>query len=275
LDERNRLLRIGAACVVLTLIFLLAGFPYDALESRVVRAIEQAVGGRMRAGESQQSFGFTGPQYEWQDVRITGVTSRPLDIDRLSTRLAWSTSWFRLAPAYHVDLEGPSGSLQGVVNFGSRPRFDGRLEQFDLAMLPPDWTIAGVDVTGRADASLDVTGGEQWMGEVSLSVTAGSLTGGSFRIGLPFDELSGELQLAGDHRTEIASLHISGPLLTADVTGSIGPAAEAGEAPVDLAVEIDADVRATSLLRNFGIRLNKKGVQSLTISGTVAEPQVR
>lgn len=266
---------IGAGCVVLTLVFFLAGFPYDRLESRVVMAIERAVGGQLQASESQQRFGFTGPAYEWKGVRITGATPHPFQLDRLSTRLAWSASWLRLSPAYYIELEGPAGSARGVVNLGSRPGFDGRLEQFDLSVLPDGLRIADIDVTGRADGELDVTGGGHWMGDVNLSVTGGGLTGKRMRNGLPFDELTADLRLAGDHRTEIRALHIESPLLEADLTGSIGPAEDAGQAPLDIALVLDADVRATSLLRGFGIRLSKKGVQNLTITGTVDAPQVR
>jgi len=275
LENRTTVLAVGAGCFVLTLIFLLAGFPYDRLESRGVMAIERVVGGRMSFAESEQVFGLSGPAFEWRDVRITGATARPLDLDRLRARLAWSSSWLRGVPAFHIELEGPNGSAVGVVSLGSRPSLDGRLEQFDLAVLPDDWTVSGIDLLGLADAEIEVTGGDQWLGEVALSVTNGSLSGGRFRSGVPFHELSGKLQLAGDNRTEITSLHVTGPLLTADITGSIGPAANPGEAPLDLAVELDADPRATGLLRSFGIRLRTKGIQHLKVSGTVDAPKVR
>ncbi len=275
MEKRNTALAIGAGCVVLTLIFLLIGFPYDRLESRVVSAIEQTVGGRMDFAESERAFGFTGPAFEWRGVRISVSSERAIELDRLRTRLAWSSSWLRLSPAFYVELEGGGGNAAGVVSLGSRPGFDGRLERFDLAMLPADWTLAGVTVRGLADVELDVTGGEQWMGDVKLSVTGGSLSGKKFRSGMPFNELTGELRLAGDHRTEITSLHLDSPLLQVDISGSIGPAVDPGEAPLDLAVELDADVRATSLLRGFGIRLDKKGPQSLRVSGTVDAPKVR
>ena len=191
MENRLTVLGIGAGCVVLTLIFLVAGFPYDRLESRIVRGIEEAVGGSMTYSESEQTFGITGPGYEWFNVRFSGTGTRPVTLERLHGRLAWSLSWLRLAPAFRIELEGGIGTAEGVVTAGGQPGFDGTLDTFDLGVLPPTWTIAGISIKGLANAEIDVRGGDEWMGDVNLAVSGGSLSGGKFRSGLPFDELIG------------------------------------------------------------------------------------
>jgi type II secretion system protein N len=275
LENRATTLAVAAGCVVLTLIFLIIGFPYHRLESRVVRAIETAIDGRMTYAEAEQVFTFAGPGYEWRSVRITGATPRPLDFELFRARPAWSLAWLRLSPAFHVELEGTPQRAVGVITLGSRPGFDGQLEQFELSDLPTRLQPKAFALRGIADADIDLTGGEHLIGDVEIAVANGTLSGEKLRTGLPFTELTGALQMVGDNRTEISSLHIVSPLLKADLVGTIGPGPSFGEAPLDLALELDANARATQVLRAFGIRLSRQGAQSLKVSGTVNAPKVR
>ncbi len=275
MEGRATTLAVAAGCVLLTLIFLIAGFPYDRLESRMVRAIEKAIGGRMTYAESDTSFAWGVPGYQWRQVRVTGTSSGPLQFDELSVRPAWSLAWLRGAPAFHVDVSGSDGRIVGVVALGDPPGFDGRLERYDLTKLPAGLKPRVLALRGVADAEVDLVGGEQWMGDVDLSIENGSVSGAKLRLPLAFSKLTGQFELVGDNRTEVSALHIEGPLLEADLVGTVGPAPQLGAAPLDLALELDAEPNALPLLRPLGIRLSKRGPQSLKIGGTFDSPQVR
>lgn len=276
MDRRTTTLAVAAGCLLLTFVFLIAGFPYDRLEGRVVRAIETNLGGRMSFASSTTQFEAGLPGYSWEQVRISGTAGGPLAFDRVSLRPAWALSWLRLAPSVHVDLVGPSGRAVGVLTLGGEPGFDGRLEQYDLAKLPPAVRPAAFTLRGIADAELDLaSNGKEWMGDVQFDVANGSVAGGRLRLPLPFSTLKGTFALVGDHRTEVSALHISGPMVKADLVGTVGPAESLGAAPLDLALELDAEARALPMLKPLGIKLTSRGPQSLKLGGTFDKPQVR
>lgn len=274
----DRLLRLGVAlgCVVLTFAFLVAGFPYDRLEQRVIRSFERSTGGRVVYAQASHLLTWAGPALEWQGVQVTGATAQPLAFERVRARLAWSLEWLRLAPAFHVDLQATPGHLAGVVSVGRVPGFDGRLEDYPLADLPERWAWQGARLSGVVDADIDVSSdGDRLEGDVRFDVRNGSLAGGRFRDGLPFESLTGEIELGGDRWAEIASLKIDGPLLRADVKGTIGAAASFDAAPLDLDVQLDAKPLATQILLGFGVRLKQTGPITLKIAGTTAQPVAR
>ena len=274
MDERRKALLLAAVCALVTLVLVVAGFPYERLATRVLVGVEAATGARITHAGATRTLGWTGPVYTWSGVHLRSARGAVLEADRLSLRLAASPAWLRGVPTFDVAFDGPAGGAEGTVQLGSRAGFAGELRDLDLAALPRPLRVAGLEVSGRIDGQVDLAASEGWAGRVAIAVRDGSLRGAGLADPLPFGRLAVRASLAPGHRAEIAELELVGPLLRAHVTGRVGPARTVHDAPLDLALEIDADPRAYGLLRRFGIRVTREGPQTFRVDGRVAAPRV-
>lgn len=274
--DRKWIGTIAAACALLTLLFIAHGFPYDALGVRTVAALEQSTGGHLEYANFRSVFTWAGPVLQWQDVTYRDADGNQLEFERARIRAGWSFAWLAGTPVLHVELTGPGGRIAGLVRNGAEPGFRGTLEQLDMAAIPSDWLGPQVHVTGRVDGEVDVRLGEvRPVGTLRLQGHDGSLGGGPLNIGIPFDQLIAHIALGGDHHARVETFRMEGPLLVADVTGTVGAAATLWDAPLELAAEIDADAAMLHALEELGFGSVKPGVSTLEIRGTAGSPQVR
>ena len=122
--------------VFLVLLFVFLGFPYSDLIEPISRQIEESTGSEIRIDRIEPQITLGGPGFSLHDLRLAEVGSAPLEVEVLKVRPAWSTSWFRGAPAFAVDLAGPSLALSGIVTAGDGYGFAGEIELPDLTQLP-------------------------------------------------------------------------------------------------------------------------------------------
>lgn len=265
--------RIAAAlaCVALTGLFVVRGFPYDLLAARISAWVAEATPFELAIGELGPSFSLLGPGVQASGVRVTAPGGAGLRIDRLRIRPAWSFAWLLLRPAFHVGAEFAGGSVDGTL--GTGPSFAGSVGALDLEQLPVAVLWPGAALTGHVDADLDVRATPEGpAGSISLAAQQGSAKLPRLPIPLPFETLSARLALGGDALATVEELHLQGPAVEAQVTGSLGPAPTFGQAPLDLRVELAVDSGLRAGLEAYGVPLRPDGRGSLHVTGTPARP---
>lgn len=270
-----RIAAVGCACAALTGTFVLWGFPYDRAAASMVAAIERATPLALQIGELGPHLSPLGPGLEATGLRVVAPNGGALRVERLRLRPAWSLDWLRLRPALWLDAELAGGSAEGRLGFAPSASFAGRLAAIDLAQLPVAAFWPGATLRGHLEGSFALhREGRGAAGVVALEARDGSASLPTLPLPLPFETLSVELELGEDPRVRIAALHLAGSALRADGTGTLGPAARLAGAPLDLALELEADPSLRPALQSLGIRLRPDGRAQLRITGTLDRPEL-
>jgi len=272
----RRALAIPVAAVVLTSVFLVAGFPYDRLAPRAAAAIASATGTRVAIGRLDLRMTWLAPRLRAWDVNVTWPGGRSVFFQSIRVQPAWSTAWLRGAPALRIALRLPPGEVIGTVIGGAEPSFDGNLRQMSLALLPLQEIAPGVQLDGRVDATIDVTITEAGpQGSARFEAKQGSLVLPLLPIGVPFDELSGDLALGGDTLAVLNAFALAGPLVTLTASGTVGRDADTHLAPLALKARIEArDPAVRSMLQSQGVALDARGAAVVEIGGTLGSPEI-
>ena len=267
--------RVGLALAALALFagFVVHGFPYDLLARRISASVARATAWELQLGELGPHLSPLGPGVEAKAVRLTGPGGSVLRIDRLRIRPAWSLDWLRLRPAFRIAAEVAGGSVDGTLAAG--PAFVGRVGALELEQLPVAALWPGAVLGGRLDASLDVQAAQDGpAGTVALSARQGSATLPDLPLPLAFESLEARLALGADALVQVEELTLSGPGISARVTGSLGRAASFAAAPLDLRIELEVEPALRAPLQGVGVRLRPDGRGSLHVTGTAARPGV-
>ncbi|MEE8475239.1 MAG: type II secretion system protein GspN [Myxococcota bacterium] len=270
-----RVIGIPAAGLLLVLGFIYRGFPYDRLaefiEAKVRRdtpilLVIRDLGPRLTAG---------GPGVEARGVRARGPGTLDLTLDTLRLRPAWSLSWFRGAPAIRTELAGPLGEADGTVTLNGSGVWVGELRRIDLAALPLESLWPGLALEGSADAAIDLRLGESGPeGTISFEAQNGSVKLPGLPVAVPFEQLIGDLLLGGEAIVTVNSLELHGPLISGELTGTVGHAREIESAPLSMSAILRTG-GASSLLESAGLRVSRDGTARMRITGTVANPQLQ
>ncbi len=272
------LLKIGVPCAGALLIafFLFRGFPYDQLGAQIVRRIEQSQGVHLAIGELAPVMPLAGPALEATGVRATLSSGDLLQIDRALVRAAWSTSWFLGDPAVHLELEGPEGGAMGTLQWNGSTSWNGTVWNVSAALPPLADLVPGVGVDGMFDASIYVRIGElETEGLIDFEVRDGSLSLPNISVALPFERLSGELELGGDRYLTLASIGIEGSAVSGTGSGEVARAETFEQAPLSLEFELLIDPALSKKVGAAGLRVNQSGRAKVRVSGTVAQPRIR
>ena len=269
-------LGIALACAFLTLLFLVIGFPYELVGQRLVDSVNQASGVQLEMDDLGPYLSLQGPGLQASHVSLKVADGTRWQLNRARIRPAWSTSWFRLEPAIHLEIDAEMGRIEGTLTTGDTPGFDGVFSDVDLARLPLDAFLPGAEFKGILNAEIDlqrVDGVVQ--GLLVLGATQGLLAGDLFPMPLPFDSLEGEFSFGGDSMLEVTKFDFQSPLLTAQLAGSLGMASSFAVAPLDLRLELQPKSGMNKILQSAGIRSKRSGKITLRIQGTVANPKIR
>jgi type II secretion system protein N len=273
---RVRALPLALAAVALTAIFMIVRFPYDRVAVSLAQRIEQESGARITLGPVSLGLVRWAPGLVSTGVQIVRPDGTRLDLDRLGVRLALALAWLRGDPALATEVSSARGGLSGVVTFGDVPGFSGTLRAVDLEQLPQERIGAPLRVTGRADADLDITlreGGPE--GDVEFEARDGLLTHPNLPLPMPFQKLTGELELGGANWAELRKLELSSPLASGHATGSVGRAPAFATAPLKLEIELTVSGAVQGSLRAQGVAIGNDGQIRVNVSGTPARPVVR
>jgi len=271
------LIAIGVPCagVLLIAFFLIRGFPYDKLGDLIANRIEQSRGIHLVVGDVGPTLQLAGIALEGTQLRATFPNRMPQQIDRALVRPAWSLSWLTGEPAFHVELEGPSGQADGTLRWNGGASWVGAVHDA-RPELPPiaDWIPVG-GLEGSLKATLDLSMGESGLeGLVEFEIEDGSISLPGFPAPLPFENLTGAVTLGGDAYAKLISLSFEGPTASGSGSGKIGRAEPLEQAPIGFEFQLDINPQLAGTLRG-AVKINRQGKALAKISGTVAEPKIR
>jgi type II secretion system protein N len=209
-------------------------------------------------------------------VQIIRSDGTRLDLDRLGVRPALALAWLTGNPALATEVTTARGGASGVVTFGDAPGFAGTLRDVDLEQLPQERIGAPLRLKGRADADVDITMRETGPeGDVEFEARDGLLTHPNLPLPMPFQKLTGEVELGGANWAEIQKLELASPLASGHATGTIGRAPAFAAAPLRLEIELTVSGAVQGSLRSQGVAIGNDGQLHVNVSGTPARPVVR
>jgi len=257
--------------VLLLAVFLAARFPYRRLLPPLLGAASAATGADVQVADLGLGVGLGGPELVASGVVLRWPTAADVSLDEVRVRPAWSLSWLRGAPLWHVAARGAPGSFHGVV---SPLRVEGGWTDVDTDALP--WVVLGAvaPLHGRlsGDVALAQADGA-WSGSASVAGGEGSVDLPGLPVAIPFVSLAAQLAVAPAQLT-LSSARLEGPLVTANVAGTATAAGGAFSVwPLDLDVEIEqVDPALRSYLGPLGIPVDGQGHARLRVTGSLSAP---
>ena len=272
------LLWIGVpiAALILIVFFAFLQFPYDDFRQPLSNQLQRITKGEVQIGGIEPTLGWTGPGMAALDINLTQPGQPRIRIDRLAMRPSWSSGWFRMEPTLQLDLDSPMASADGVLALGDTPGWSGQIDIPDLSALPLP-AESTVDLTGslhtEADLLLPNAGP---MGPVRFEALSGSFTHPEMPIPVQFDRLTGELQLGGQALVELKEVLLDGPIIAADIEGVVLPGAGNRDPALDMDVIIEVkSAPLKAMMRGMGLRLDRSGLTSFKLGGTLSRPITR
>jgi type II secretion system protein N len=272
-----RILGLPLAGLLIVTFFVIGGFPYDLLGERIAERVGISLDAQVTIAELSPRLQLAGPALEAGGVLVVWNDGGVLRLDRALLRPAWSLSWLKLEPAVYTEIEGPFGGIEGTLVAGGSGAgsWSGQVRELDLTQLPAA-AISGFSLSGFADAEIDVTIGEAGPdGTATFLAREGSIQLPDIPMPVPFDVCKGDLVFGGDAFLTVRELTLEGPLLSADVTGSIAPAPVFANARLALDLEVSAQPAIRAVLQSAGVRVGRDGRASLKVTGTPSAPVVR
>jgi len=272
---RTRAIPVGAA--VLTLLFVVTGFPYERLAPSVAAKASQALGAQVSIASVGPSLSLLGLGVRGSGIVVAWPDGSQLKLDSVRVRPAWAFAWLRGRPALALRLAAPLGQAKGTLTLGPEPGFDGTLSNLELGKLPFQSFVPGASIDGKANSDLDVTttlAGAR--GSVHVEARDGSLGIPNLPFALPYTSLRTDVRLTDAALAEVSSFELEGPLLSLRGSGSVGRAALALAAPLNLTLRVQAkDAAVGPMLAAVGLRMGADGSAELRITGTAGQPLLR
>jgi type II secretion system protein N len=267
---------VPISAVVLVSLFVFLGFPYDALGARFAQLVGDMTGSQVQIRGVSPRITVGGPGFRAKWVQVITPDQTTYEAGPVGVRPAWSTSWFSLEPALHVDLESPVGNAAGMLVIGSGFGFDGEVSEVDLGLIPiPD--DAAVSISGALDGEVDVfvrDGAPE--GQLKFSAASGSISHDALPLAIDFETAGGDLILGGDNFVEVVELSLDGPVVSANAEGTVGASARFGSAPLDMGVDLQIkNPGLVMMVQGFGLQLDSDGRASFDVSGTPTNPRTR
>jgi type II secretion system protein N len=267
---------IPVSGLLLVAFFIYLGFPYDKLGDRIANEIQRSSGVRIEFDDIGASLHLVAPGIEATGVRATLLDGRSYQIERAMLRPAWSFAWFRGIPAVYAEIESELGNAEGTLLVGRAGGWSGELSQVAVGRIPIPPLQAVGNLEGRFDATIDLVLAEAGPeGSVDFAASEGSVGLANFPMDIPFETLSGELIFGGENILEVERLDLTGPMLTASLTGNVLQAPSFAEAPIRLEAKLTVDPNLRPAITNTGVRVDREGNSTVRITGTVESPMVR
>jgi hypothetical protein len=113
------------------------------------------------------------------------------------------------------------------------------------------------------------------LGALAFEAHEGSLAAPGLGMALPYQHNQGELEFGGEAFATVKLLKLEGPVLNAEVTGTLGKARSFASARLALTARLDVKPAIRALFQSAGIRVSRDGSARIRISGTPAKPVLR
>lgn len=267
---------VPTAALALVTIFVFLRFPFGEFAPTLARQLSQSTGGEVLIGDIEPQWTIGGPGMAARDVRVVMPDRTRIDVDPLTIRPAWSTSWLGGDPAFKLTALSTLGEVEGTLELGDTPAWRGDFTEIDLALLPlpptEGFAIEGL-LTGEADLSL---GADGIRGPLHFEAVAGRLDHSALPVGIEFDQIRGDLFLGGLQNVEIQSLEFAGPIIEASGKGTILSQSPEQEPSLDLEVEIEIkNPPLRAMLEGMGLPLGGQGSSRFSIQGTPSQPRLK
>lgn len=267
---------VPLAGIALTLLFIFLGFPYDRLAETLAAEAERSAGVALRFGTVSSHVGLRGPGIRARDVAATARGGTPFSVHEVVVRPAWSLSWFRGLPAIHLDVDSDIFQAHGTLTLGAEPGWNGEIRELTLADLPLADLLGEFDIGGQLAVRADLRQVDgELQGVLHFEARNGALTVPGSPMPIPFDQLTGDLELGNEHFVRVEKISLRGDILEAELVGTIGKSPVRGREPLDLSLEIVLEAPMLRSLVSQVVRLDRRGSGSLEIGGTLSDPRVR
>ena len=112
-------------------------------------------------------------------------------------------------------------------------------------------------------------------GTVHFEMREGSVSIPNMPVALPFQTISGNLELGGDAYLTLETLALEGPIVTGSGSGTIAMADSFALAPVQMEFKLNVKPALAGGVRAAGLRVDRKGDTTVRINGTVQAPSIR
>jgi type II secretion system protein N len=274
--RRARVVSLVLAGLALTVFLMILRFPYDRLAVAIAQRVERETGARITLGPVSLALVRWAPGLATAGVSIIRSDGTRIDLERLAMRPALALAWLRGNPALATEVTSARGGASGVVTFGATPGFAGTLRDVDLEQLPQERIGAPLRMKGRADADLDITIRETGPeGDVEFEARDGLLTHPNLPLPMPFQKLTGELELGGANWADLRKFELASPLASGTASGTIGRAPSFAAAPLRLEIQLMVSGAVQGSLRSQGVAIGNDGQIHVNVSGTPGRPVVK
>jgi type II secretion system protein N len=263
--------------VVLILIFILLGFPWDSLARRVAAEISAASGSSVSIDTLAPALTPRGPVLRARDVVIEHPAVDRVRLLELEIAPRWSSSWFSGEPKLRVWADTELGLVDGVLELGSTSSFAGQVGQVELARLPLRLDASGIRLSGRidADANIALAPNGTLSGRVAFSSPSLVVESNKLPMAIPFTHAEGVVVILENGATQIESVTLEGELLNGKLSGEIGLVHRSQAPPIDLSAEIRiVDATLRQLAPSAGIPMSPDGTIKLRLGGTLDAPEI-
>lgn len=263
--------------VVLILVFIMLGFPWDSLARRVAWEISAALGSSVSIDDLAPALTPRGPVLRARNVVIEHPAVDRVRLLELEIAPRWSNSWLNGEPTLRIWADTELGRVDGVLQLGDTSSFVGRVDQVELARLPLRLEASGVRVSGRLDADVDVTFDPNGTlrGRVAFSSPSFVVESNQLPMAIPFSRADGVIVILENGATRIESVTFEGELLEGRLSGEIGLVHHSQAPPIDLRVEFRiVDPLLRRLAPAAGIPISPNGEIALRVRGTFDAPEI-
>jgi type II secretion system protein N len=262
--------------VVLILIFIVIGFPWDSLARRIAWEISAASGSRVSIDDLAPALTARGPVLRARDVVIEHLAIDRVRLDEFEVAPRFGMSWFRGEPTLRIWANSVLGGVDGVLQLGESSAFVGRVTRVELARMPLRLDASAVRIGGQLDAEADMmlSPNGTLHGRIAFSSPSLRFETSQLPVPIPFTHAEGVIEILETGATRIESVSLEGPALKGEIEGEIGLVHHSQSPPIDVNARIRLiDPRLQELAETAGLRLSSNGTTALHIRGTVDDPE--
>ena len=261
--------------VILILLFVVLGFPWDSLARRIAWEISSASGSRVTIDHLAPAITARGPVLRARNVVIEHRAIDHVRLDEFEVAPRFSTSWLRGEPTLRIWADSALGRVDGVLQIGESSAFEGRVSGVELARMPLRLEASDVRVSGRLDADTDMILTPEGTLHGRIAFSSPSLRFESSRLPVPiaFTHAEGVIEILETGATRIDDVSVEGPALSGELEGDLGLVHHSQPPPIDMTARVQLlDPALQQLAKAANLRLSSNGATALHVGGTVDAP---
>ena len=275
----TRAIQLALLAVALTTLFVALLFPYERIASSLSARATRWTGIELEFEEVGPTVSWRGLGLEATDVRATLPRGDSFVLPSVFLRPALSLRWLIGDPQLVFDIDGGVlGEVDGQIGLGSGGSWNARLHDIRVGVLPLAQIVPGLALEGQLSGRFAFRRDDEGRpaGELDFDCREGSLMAPGLPLPVPFERLQGKIEFGGELAANIHALALSGPVISATLSGTVQRAPRPDAQPLEMAMQIQKVGRALQpLLLELGLELAEAGPTHLQIRGTLGRPTFR